>query len=77
MNMVKPETTLTFYGGVNEVGGNKVLLKDRDTSVFLDFGMSYSIRSKYYSGPFLAPRSEKSLIELGILPKIRGLYKDS
>ena len=75
--MVKPETTLTFYGGVSEVGGNKVLLKDRDTSIFLDFGMSYSIRSKYYSDPFLAPRSEKSLIELGILPKIDGIYKSS
>ena len=75
--MVKPRTTLTFYGGVGEVGGNKILLKDRDTSIFLDFGMPFSIRSKYYSGPFLAPRSEKSLIELGILPKIRGLYKDS
>jgi len=27
-------TTLTFYGGVNEVGGNKVLFKDRDTRIF-------------------------------------------
>ena len=53
--MVKPRTTLTFYGGVGEVGGNKILLKDRDTSIFLDFGMPFSIRSKYYSGPFLAP----------------------
>ena len=75
--MVKPRTTLTFYGGVGEVGGNKILLKDRDISIFLDFGMSYSLRSKFYSGPFLAPRSEKSLIELGILPKIDGIYKGS
>ena len=75
--MAKAKTTLTFYGGVGEVGGNKILLKDKNTSIFLDFGMPFSIRSKYYSGPFLAPRSEKSLIELGILPKIRGLYKDS
>lgn len=75
--MVKTKTTLTFYGGVGEVGGNKILLRDKDTRIFLDFGMSYSLRSKYYSEPFLSPKSEKSLIELGILPKIKGIYKDS
>lgn len=75
--MTKPRTTLTFYGGVGEVGGNKILLKDGDTCIFLDFGMSYSLRDKFYSGPFMAPRSEKSLMELGILPKIEGIYKGS
>ncbi len=73
--MVKHETTLTFYGGVNEIGGNKILLHDRDTKVFFDFGMSYSMKKKYYSPPFLAPKSEKSLQELGILPKLDGAYK--
>jgi len=23
-------TSLTFYGGVNEIGGNKILLEDKD-----------------------------------------------
>ncbi|MBX5320403.1 MAG: MBL fold metallo-hydrolase [Candidatus Bathyarchaeota archaeon] len=73
--MVKAETTLTFYGGVNEIGGNKILVKDRDTKVFFDFGMSFALRKQYYSPPFLSPKSEKSLQELGILPKIGGVYK--
>jgi ribonuclease J len=73
--MVKPITTLTFYGGVDEIGGNKILLQDRDTRVFFDFGMSFSQKKLFYSPPFLSPRSEKSLQELGILPKIEGLYK--
>jgi ribonuclease J len=73
--MVKDETTLTFYGGVNEVGGNKILLKDGDTRVFFDFGMSFSMRRQFYSPPFLSPKSEKSLQALGILPKIDGIYK--
>ena len=34
-------TSLTFYGGVNEIGGNKILLEDRDTKIFLDFGQSF------------------------------------
>jgi ribonuclease J len=73
--MVKNETKLTFYGGVDEIGGNKILLQDRDTRVFLDFGMSFAMKKKFYSPPFLSPKSEKSLQELGILPKISGVYK--
>ena len=33
-------TKLTFYGAVNEIGGNKILLEDNGTKLFLDFGMS-------------------------------------
>ena len=73
--MVKDETVLTFYGGVNEIGGNKVLVKDGETKVFFDFGMSFALRKQYYSPPFLSPKSEKSLQELGILPKLDGIYK--
>jgi len=73
--MVKSETTLTFYGGVNEIGGNKILLQDGDTRVFFDFGMSFAMKKQFYSPPFLSPKSERSLQELGILPKIGGIYK--
>jgi len=73
--MVKNATTLTFYGGVNEIGGNKILLQDRDTRVFFDFGMSFAMKKQFYSPPFLSPKSEKSLQELGILPQITGVYK--
>lgn len=30
---------ITFYGRVHEIGGNKFLLEDRGTKIFLDFGM--------------------------------------
>ena len=36
-------TSLTFYDGINEVGGNKILLQDKDTKIFLDFGKSYEL----------------------------------
>jgi len=73
--MVTHKTALIFYGGVNEIGGNKILLRDRDTKVFFDFGMSFGLKRQYYSPPFLSPRSERSLKELGILPEIEGFYK--
>jgi ribonuclease J len=72
---VKVNTSLTFYGGVNEIGGNKILLQDKGAKIFLDFGMSFALKKQYYSLPFLSPRSEKSLQELGILPKLKGFYK--
>jgi predicted metal-dependent RNase len=55
IDMVKQETTLTFYGGVNEIGGNKILLKDGDTRVFFDFGMSSNMKRLFNSPPFLSP----------------------
>jgi ribonuclease J len=73
--MVKQKTMIKFYGGVNEIGGNKILIQDRETKVLFDFGMSYATKRQFYSPPFLSPRSEKSLQELGILPKIDGAYK--
>jgi ribonuclease J len=73
--MVTHQTTLTFYGGVNEIGGNKILIQDRDTKIFFDFGMSFSARKQFYSPPFLSPRNEQSLQELGILPALKGIYK--
>jgi ribonuclease J len=37
--------------------------------------MSFGMRKLFYSPPFLSPKSEKSLQELGILPKLDGVYK--
>ena len=73
--MVQTETKLTFYGGVNEIGGNKILLEDHGTRVFFDFGMSFSARKQFYSPPFLSPKNEQSLQELEILPRIKGVYR--
>lgn len=39
----KTMTPLTFYGGVNEIGGNKILLDDNGTRIFLDFGQFFEL----------------------------------
>jgi hypothetical protein len=67
---------LTFYGGVNEIGGNKILLQTEAVSVLLDFGRKMSEYSKFFS-EFLVARSKNALRDmtrLGILPKIDGIY---
>ena len=70
-------TSLTFYGGVNEVGGNKILLEDKDTKVFLDFGMSFGKRGAYFD-EFMSPRTPtglKDFIEMGLIPDIKNTYR--
>jgi len=68
---------LTFFGGVNEIGGNQILLEEKDTRIFLDFGKSYKEASKYFE-EFVGPRAVhgiKDYLELGLIPKIDGLYR--
>jgi len=66
---------LLFYGGVNEIGGNKVIVEDRNTKILLDFGMSFSERKRFYIEPWLSPRDEEGLLEFGILPSLKGVYR--
>jgi len=70
-------TSITFYGGVKEIGGNKFLVEDKGTKVFMDFGMSFAAENQYFS-EYLKARGSNILvdmIELGLLPNIKGLYR--
>lgn len=70
-------TSLTFYGGVGEIGGNKILLEDQDTRVFLDFGMSFKQSEKFFS-EFMQPRKcncLKDFYATGLLPVLEGVYR--
>jgi ribonuclease J len=55
-------TKLTFYGGVNEIGGNKILLEDKGTKIFLDFGQSFTFGSEFFTS-WLQLRGPKILSE--------------
>jgi ribonuclease J len=69
-------TTLTFYGGVNEIGGNKILLRDGKAKVFFDFGQSFTMGIDFFTS-MLGPRwlcGLKDYFEFGLMPKIKGLY---
>jgi ribonuclease J len=71
-------TKLTFYGGINEIGGNKVLLEDRDRGLFCDFGFPYKRHKQFYE-EYLNPRSGAGLLDpltMGLLPPLAGLYRD-
>jgi ribonuclease J len=67
---------LTFYGGVNEIGGNKILLQDKKTRIFFDFGQSFDFGGGFFTDR-LCPRAINGLgdyFEFNMLPKLKGLY---
>ena len=70
--------SFTFYGGVDEIGGNKVLLEDGDVRFFLDFGQSFTLGCEFFTS-WLCPRAVNGLgdyFEFGLLPKLKGLYAE-
>jgi ribonuclease J len=70
--------SLRFYGGIKEIGGNKVLMEDGDTRVWLDFGQSFDQGTEYYVN-WLQPRRSSGLkdyFEFGLLPELDGLYSE-
>jgi len=78
MTRLKESTKLNFYGGVDEIGGNKIQTSFKDNSIFLDFGMSFSRANKYFA-EFLQPRKANGIldfIEFGLLPDIKGIYRE-
>jgi len=68
---------ITAYGGANQIGGNKILLEDRDTKLFLDFGEPFGMKDKYFV-EWLMPRDSrtglKDYFHFDLMPKTEGLY---
>jgi len=69
-------TSYTFYGGAGEIGGNKILLEDKNAKVYLDFGQSFNFGSDFFY-EYLEPRSVNGLecfFEFDLIPKVKRLY---
>lgn len=71
-------TELVFHGGVNEIGGNKILVRDRDVALFFDFGYSFTYGNHFFVN-WLRPRRAygvRDYFEFNLLPMLEGLYRD-
>lgn len=70
-------SSITLYGGVGEIGGNKILVESSGRRIFLDFGLSFSGTGRFYE-EFLQPRTNnglRDLVALGIVPRLDGIYR--
>ncbi len=71
-------TDLVFYGGVNEIGGNKILVRDHDAALFFDFGHSFTQGNHFFVN-WLRPRrlyGVRDYFEFHLLPPLNGLYRE-
>jgi len=71
--------TITCYGGVGEIGGNKILLEDGQRRLLFDFGRSFGLYGHYFDGVFVKERTGRGLLDpvaVGIIPPLEGLYRD-
>ena len=69
---------LEIFGGINEIGGNKIFINIGDKKFLFDFGLSFSENQKYFS-EFLNPRKLNGIIDylyLGLIPSINKLYRN-
>lgn len=64
---------LTIYRGTKEIGGTLVELKSLDTRILIDAGYPLFLNDNPIDDS-VAKLSRERLIELGILPMIKGLY---
>ncbi len=78
--------SITVYGGCGTIGGNKILLEDRDqdTRLFFDFGTSFKVREQFFE-EYLNPRPGAGLLDLlemefepfgHLLPLLEGIYRE-
>lgn len=68
---------VTCYDGVETIGGNKILLEDGKTKLWLDFGLNYSRWGEFYE-EYLKPKNCLGLyepIQMGLLPPFQDLYR--
>jgi ribonuclease J len=69
--------SITCYGGVQEIGGNKIFLHDGDTRLSFDFGTPFARRSQFFE-EYLKPRPGVGLLDplyVGLIPPIEGIYR--
>ncbi len=60
------------------MGGNKILLKEDESSILFDFGVNFNEEGKFFN-EFLKSRSVLGiydLLNLNLIPPLEGLYRE-
>lgn len=73
---MKPQLTITegsitieIYGGYGEIGGNCIVIKDRDKKIVFDNGIRFQVLRKYYRGR-IHPLGVNELKSIGAIPPL-------
>lgn len=79
---MKPQITLTegsltleVYGGYGEIGGNCVVVKDKDRKIVFDNGIRFQVLKRYYRGR-IRPLGVGELRNVGVIPPL-NIFEDA
>jgi len=61
--------TVEVYGGYGEIGGNCLLIRDRDRKIVIDNGIRFNALKKYYRGK-IQPIGINELRSVGVIPPL-------
>ena len=66
--------TLEVYGGYREIGGNCIVIKDRDRKIVFDNGIRFQVLKRYYRGR-IQPLGINELRSIGAIPPL-NVFED-
>lgn len=69
---------IEILDGKNCIGGSKILISEKNFSLFFDFGKNFSKFGDYFE-EFLSPRTATGIFDLwrlNLIPKINNIYRD-
>ena len=79
---MKPQLTITegsvtieIYGGYGEIGGNCLVIKDKNRKIVFDNGIRFRVLKEYYRGR-IQPLGIKELRSLGAIPSL-SVYENA
>ncbi len=79
---MKPQHVVTegslvveIYGGYGEVGGNCIVIRDKDRKIVFDNGIKFSVLRRYYRGR-IQPLGLNELRKLGAIPPLE-IFEDA
>lgn len=75
LTLTEGSTTIEIYGGYREIGGNCIVVKDRDKKVIFDNGIRFQVLRRYYRGR-IQPLGVNELRSIGAIPPL-SVFEDA
>ena len=61
---------LRVLGGVREIGGNRILLRSPNESIFLDYGKNFLREEEFFQRPFMSPSFSEDYLKTGLVSSL-------
>lgn len=67
---------LTLLGGVNEIGGNRIMLRSESDVLFLDYGKNFLREEELFQRPFMYPAFREDYLKAGLVDPLEEVHEE-